>query len=205
MLMQYFSTLKCRSKTDETANEILNINPNISIIFVTAYNQYAVEAFEINALDYILKPLTGRRLDKSIERIKGSIKPKKNLQNPFIKCFYGFDVFVDDKAIVWKNQKAKEILAFLIHNKGRSISWEKITDAIWEDCDYEKAHANFHTTMYRLRKTLSEYGIDEILECGRGNYRINTDMVRCDLFELSGNSKNKGYMEEEGYMWAYFR
>jgi len=38
------------------------------VIFVTAYDQYAIEAFEANALDYIMKPLSEERLGKAIER-----------------------------------------------------------------------------------------------------------------------------------------
>lgn len=37
------------------------------IIFVTAYDQYAIQAFEVNALDYLLKPFTKVRLDRAIE------------------------------------------------------------------------------------------------------------------------------------------
>jgi len=38
------------------------------IIFVTAYDEYAIQAFEINALDYLLKPFTKTRLERALER-----------------------------------------------------------------------------------------------------------------------------------------
>ena len=41
-----------------------------TIVFITAYSHYAVKAFEINAIDYIVKPETKNRLLKTIERIK---------------------------------------------------------------------------------------------------------------------------------------
>src|SRR5690554_3694966 len=40
----------------ELAEKILEVNPKVEIVFVTAFNQYAVQAFELNALDYIVKP-----------------------------------------------------------------------------------------------------------------------------------------------------
>jgi DNA-binding LytR/AlgR family response regulator len=40
------------------------------VVFVTAYDQYAVEAFDRDAVDYILKPVTDERLAKCIERLK---------------------------------------------------------------------------------------------------------------------------------------
>lgn len=43
------------------------------IVFVTAYDQYAVDAFEHEALDYLLKPVTAERLEKTVKRLKDQI------------------------------------------------------------------------------------------------------------------------------------
>jgi len=40
------------------------------VIFVTAYDQYAVQAFEVNAVDYILKPISRARLEKALARVR---------------------------------------------------------------------------------------------------------------------------------------
>ncbi len=45
------------------------IHKTTKIIFITAYDEYAVRAFEVNALDYILKPVTPERLAESISRL----------------------------------------------------------------------------------------------------------------------------------------
>src|SRR5512146_2761268 len=51
--------------------------PLPQIVFATAYDQYAVKAFEVNALDYILKPFDKKRVNQAVEkarkRIQGSI------------------------------------------------------------------------------------------------------------------------------------
>lgn len=44
-----------------------------SIVFVTAYDQYALRAFEINAVDYLLKPFTHERLSIALQRVRNSI------------------------------------------------------------------------------------------------------------------------------------
>ena len=46
--------------------------PKVEIVFVTAYSQYAVDAFELNAIDYLLKPIQEKRLIKAIERLRGN-------------------------------------------------------------------------------------------------------------------------------------
>ena len=53
--------------------EHLHVVPNI--IFVTAYDEYALKAFEVNALDYVLKPIELSRLEKAIEKVN-SKSPK---------------------------------------------------------------------------------------------------------------------------------
>src|ERR1700756_820218 len=41
------------------------------IVFATAYDQYAVRAFDVNAVDYLLKPFDRVRVDKALERVRG--------------------------------------------------------------------------------------------------------------------------------------
>ena len=53
----------------ELAERILRINQQVDIVFVTAYDSYAVEAFELNALDYLLKPVNEERFQKTIFRL----------------------------------------------------------------------------------------------------------------------------------------
>ena len=49
------------------------ISTGCRVVFITAYDQYAVEAFESEAIDYILKPVTEKRLVKTINRLKNQI------------------------------------------------------------------------------------------------------------------------------------
>ena len=49
------------------------IESGCRVVFITAFDQYAVEAFENEAIDYILKPVTDQRLQKTIKRLKKQI------------------------------------------------------------------------------------------------------------------------------------
>jgi DNA-binding LytR/AlgR family response regulator len=49
------------------------ISADCRVVFITAYDQYAVEAFESEAIDYILKPVTVKRLGKTVQRLKKKI------------------------------------------------------------------------------------------------------------------------------------
>jgi two-component system LytT family response regulator len=52
-----------------------------AVLFTTAYDQYAIQAFEVNALDYLMKPIREERFAKAIEKIRGMISLKSSLNN----------------------------------------------------------------------------------------------------------------------------
>jgi two-component system LytT family response regulator/two-component system response regulator LytT len=54
----------------EVARRLIDRDPPVSIVFVTAYDQHAIEAFEVNAVDYLLKPVEAERLDRAVQRVR---------------------------------------------------------------------------------------------------------------------------------------
>jgi two-component system LytT family response regulator len=53
------------------------------VVFVSAYGEYALEAFELNAIDYVLKPANLGRLQKTVERIMQRVKPEDSSNEKF--------------------------------------------------------------------------------------------------------------------------
>ena len=58
--------------------EIIGTENMPAVIFVTAYNEYAIRAFEINAVDYLLKPFNKKRFEKAVDRAKREIKRQES-------------------------------------------------------------------------------------------------------------------------------
>src|SRR5262245_24431531 len=54
----------------EVAHRLIQNGESINIIFVTAFDRHAIEAFEVNAVDYLLKPVEGARLEQAVERAR---------------------------------------------------------------------------------------------------------------------------------------
>jgi two-component system LytT family response regulator/two-component system response regulator LytT len=54
----------------EVARRLLEDGTDLSVVFVTAFDHRAVEAFEVNAVDYVLKPVEPSRLDQAIQRVR---------------------------------------------------------------------------------------------------------------------------------------
>lgn len=69
--------------SNENGFELLEkTEQNFKLIFVTAFDAYAIRAFEVNALDYLLKPVNPDRLAKAIERLKEEKMGKKSEIRP---------------------------------------------------------------------------------------------------------------------------
>ncbi|MCX9154591.1 LytTR family DNA-binding domain-containing protein [Niveibacterium sp. 24ML] len=57
----------------ELAQHVARLAAPPRIVFVTAYDQYAVDAFELNAIDYLLKPVRAQRLEAAIAKVRASM------------------------------------------------------------------------------------------------------------------------------------
>jgi DNA-binding LytR/AlgR family response regulator len=57
----------------EVATAAAEASPSTQVVFVTAYNQYAIDAFERGAVDYLLKPITPERLAATVRRLRERI------------------------------------------------------------------------------------------------------------------------------------
>lgn len=68
------------------------------VIFVTAYDEYAIKAFEVNALDYLLKPIQPERLDEAINKLSTQLQNNELTTN---KLNANDQVFVKDGEKCW--------------------------------------------------------------------------------------------------------
>jgi two-component system LytT family response regulator len=58
--------------------ESLDVDPLPAIVFVTAYDEYAIRAFEVNAIDYLLKPVSSDRLAQTVARVRAHLRGRSD-------------------------------------------------------------------------------------------------------------------------------
>lgn len=160
----------------EVARAIRQMIPQMPIIFTTAHAEYAVEAFEIQSIDYLLKPFTPDRLQNAVTRVQYSMSHSSlssSSPNPpqaghienssaAIQCLGGFQIRLPGnggRVLSWKTKKEKELCALLIHVEGESLSTAAILEAIWPGYDLNKAKTYLYTCLSYLRKTLTDHHI----------------------------------------------
>ncbi|OPH56000.1 hypothetical protein BC351_29345 [Paenibacillus ferrarius] len=181
----------------EAAEHITKINPGIDVVFVTAYNHYAVEAFDLNAIDYVLKPTKVERLSKTIARImsKQSAGKQEKFNNArqtskskFI-CFGRFEWIPDANAepaspVKWRTSKERELMAYLVHHRNTFVTKEKILEDIWPNANLEQVTAFLHTCIYSIRKKIASAGDKFKLEFHNNCYRLEMRGGECDAAEF---------------------
>ncbi len=189
------------------AKKIKEIRFKTNIIFVTGYSNYALDAFEVAASGYLLKPVTKSQIQNALEQLRYPIKPKeaKRVQ---IQTFGNFEVFADNKPIVFKRAKSKELLAYLIDRRGASISKRELAAILFED-DYSKSKQSYIQTLtVELMNALKLVDAQDILIKQFNGLAVDTSKIDCDCYRfLAGetraiNEYNGEYMTQ--YSWALF-
>lgn len=177
----------CIPETDglTLANKILEIDGSINVVFVTGYDEYAVTAFELDAVDYLMKPISRERLGKTVQRLQRISLGRPNRKKMEVSCFGGFSVSVCGSSpsfVNWRSPKTEELFAFLIFKK--NVSRDEIVNTLWDGLKPDRALKNINTTVYYVRKALSLYGLETCITTTHKEIRINPELISCDLYEF---------------------
>ena len=188
------------------ASKIKQLHPQISIIFLTGYAQYAIDAFQMHANGYLLKPIHRERLSAEVNYALSAHRTPAQARI-FARTFGSFELLVDGQTVSFGRSKAKELLAYLVDRQGDRISRAEAFAALWENGAYDRSMQKQLDVIIRsLRDTLQQYHISEIFEIKSGVMRIFPDRLDCDLYRfLSGdidavNAYRGEYMNS--YPWA---
>ncbi|MDU5949088.1 MAG: response regulator, partial [Paenibacillus macerans] len=175
----------------ELAERILEARPEIHIVFVTAYDEYAIKAFELNALDYVLKPIRAERLAKTVDRIQERLKAGQEQvagSEQDIKICLFKQVKVEARhgqptLLQWRTTKAQELFLYLLQHRGRLVRKSTLIDVLWPEYETDKVNSQLYTSVYHIRKTLKPYGDHFQIVNTMEGYILNTHQVRLDIDE----------------------
>lgn len=127
-------------------------------------------------------------------------------QNPAvsIRTFGYFDVFVGEKAVAFRNKKAKELFALLVDRRGGYISSEEAISFLWEDEPVNPVTlSRYRKVALRLKNTLEEYGISDVMETVDGKRRVVTEKVQCDLYDYLTGKEEYAQIFKGSYLNNY--
>lgn len=184
------------------AARIKGMYPKMIVLFLTAYREYALDAYAVHAAGYLLKPVSLEKLAAEVGYACGVHVPvPKHIE---VRTFGSFDVYVDGRPISFKLAKSKEILAYLVDKQGFGVSRAELCAAMWEDQLYDRRmQKRLDVYIRSLRDTLREYGAQAIVQMERGILRVAPNAFDCDAYRFySGDSEAVNAYRGE-YMSAY--
>ncbi|NIK12245.1 response regulator [Alkalibacillus almallahensis] len=214
----------------EVAEQLLEKDSRLEIVFVTAYDRYAIKAFDLNALDYLLKPFTLSRLKDTTDRLIKHFQLTDNQHKDqkshlFIQLFKEPAIYENDfyVSIKWRTSKAQQLFYYLIHNRQRTVSKDELIELLWPEFEMDKALTQLYATIYQVRKTLRRFaGNIEVQSLGTGYkvmlYNVKVDVDICEDFmneehplteqtindyELIMSYLKGDYFEGYDYLWTY--
>lgn len=163
----------------------------IDIVFLTSHKEYALDAFDVHAMDYIVKPISQERLEHTIKRSRerritalpysyGGASVKLS-----VYCLGGLHIRgVDGARVQVNSSKSLELLAYLLLNKGEFVSKWRIMEDVFSEMSPRNAETYLNTTIYKLRKALGKHEMKEAIISANEGYRIDIKDIYIDFLDF---------------------
>jgi two-component system response regulator LytT len=145
------------------------------IVFITAYDMYAIEAFEIGAIDYLLKPISQHRLYKTLEKIRNYYKKNLDLEDS-IEISSEILSKKIKKLAVEKNDRIKlidlEEIVFAKAYSGKVLIKTENNTFIWKGPIKNLEEKLKNSTFFRVQKSyiINLNKIVEVIPWFKGTY-----------------------------------
>ena len=167
----------------ELAKRLKDINGKTNIVFATAYSDYAVDAFSVQASDYLLKPVTKEAVARALERLREPVAPE-NGPRLRVVTFGNFEAFAGGEPLAFARTKTKELLAYLVSKRGAFCSNGEIIAVLWEDeADSLSLKSHFRHLAADLTHTLRRAGAGSALIKKRGYMAVAPAAFKCDYYD----------------------
>ena len=186
----------------QLAKRLKSVNPQINIIFVTAYSEFALDAYKIHASGYVRKPVNAEKIKEELEGLRYPVEmPTTKLQ---IKCFGNFEVFKNGVPVKFQRSKSKEVFAYLVDREGAAVNFSELNAVLWDE-DHSSYLRNL---IVDIRQTLKDVDAEDVFVKRRNECFIDATKVDCDAYEYKKNNPNAIGMYRGEYMaqyeWAIF-
>ncbi len=172
----------------------------VSIIFVTAHAQYALEAYKAHPLDFLLKPIKQEKLDDCIAYLRkhdALLYPKIDLKPKLaIRCFGTFELVCQDE-IKWGTRRVRELLLYLLDRNGFPVTKAELLEALFDGQEDKNTVHNLYMTIYRLKNLL------DTLDPERKRIRMTEDNALllepglCDFTDFIRFARENAVITEE--------
>lgn len=189
----------------ELAKRLKELQPDMNIVFVTAYSDYMKEAWNMYVSGYLLKLVQKSDIEKALMNLRFTKEVQEEKLE--IQCFGNFECFYKGRPIKFERGKSKEFFACLVEAKGAKVRTNEIRAKLFEEEeDSVKKKSYIRTLASDIRKTLKRFGLSDVLLHERDYYYLDLAMIDCDYFRylkgdaIAVNQYQGVFMKQ--YSWA---
>ena len=190
----------------DVAAKIKTLSPFTNIVFVTGYQEYALDAVQMHVSGFLLKPVTKEKLLNEIVNLRRPVFREKNAALQ-VQCFGNFEVFHEGNPVHFARRMSKELFAYLIDRRGAGCTTSELCAVLWEDRPADTGLKSQCRNLIRtLRASLQSVGAGDVIVKGWSTIGVDCDKVDCDYYDyLRGdiytiNAFRGEYMTQ--YSWA---
>lgn len=190
------------------AEKLIEADPEINIIFVSGYPEYALAAHELYASGFLVKPASKESVERALAHLRYPLKEEINKPRIRMECYGDFAVFIDGTPVKFTRKKSIELLAYLVDREGAWVSNGQLISVLWEDgLDSEGRRGYLRHLIADVRNTFLAAGIDDVILKDRDGIAINRNVISCDYYERAaevgeGAKADREYMAQ--FSWAEF-
>lgn len=212
------------------AEQLLERKPELIIVFVTAYNHFAVKAFELNAFDYILKPVRQERLVKTTQRAKQrkmGLCPDSLRRTEILQLNLFSHITISDESggilpLHWRTADIQQLFLYLLQHRGQVVGKSELIDLLWPEFELKRAYARLYTGVYHIRQLLEPFGDHFAIISSSEGYLLALKDIRLDVdqferfvqsetplsrdtieqYEQAMSLFTGEYLQEYNYAWA---
>jgi LuxR family transcriptional regulator, maltose regulon positive regulatory protein len=148
--------------------------------------------------------------------VETSIAKEKDVLK--VQCLGSFQVLKNGKEVAWRTVRARDLFAYLVHNRIKPVSKEMIWEELWPEVNPEQALTLFHTNLYHLRRAISTGPGKQPVRYKGKHYQLDLELFSFDVikFESLASSEHQAdrtvmeeaislyqgdYMENLDYPW----
>lgn len=188
----------------DLAREIKQYDPQIRVIFVTAFGEYALDAWGVDATGYLLKPYIAADIRKELSKCTYKPLPSRRV---VIETIPTLSITVDGAPLHISGSKPKEMLALLVDRGEHGFSVGEGIACLWPERAADAGTQSLsRMTWKRLSAALENAGVADIITTSDNRRYLRTDKVECDLYHILAGDKQaaKKYSGEylREYEWA---
>lgn len=185
------------------AKKLKTVNPQVNVIFVTAYNEYALDAYKLHASGYVTKPVNAEKIKEELDGLRYPVEMKstKKLQ---VKCFGNFEVFAGGIPVKFARSKSKELFAYLVDREGAAANVNELNAILWE----EDKKSYFRNLIADIQASLKAVDAEDVFIKRRNECFVDVNKIDCDAYEYRKDNPDAIRMYRGEYMaqysWAIF-